>query len=626
MRFLVLAVASALTAATILAAIPVLFGSPQAQIHIQWRDVNEVERVTLEQQFALTESTRLTQDTWSYVPTDISAERLGAIVRHPAVVDTGGIDPGALRIYDPPSLTPRRGGLLEAPRMARSAKLLGYLLAGLAAVLLALVSPPVQRRIVAAGGLRSALRRDLGPAITRGIPELRAEVLGFFRFFYAAFLFLALADNRSRLAPGSVADAWPDWRWVAWLAGRTDVMAALEYGLFALLVLFAIGLFTRVAYWLIAAGMTASVLVSIQSHESSVHVWILAAFTILCLIPAPWHATPLSVDDAIRRWRGRASARGLRGKSYGYAVWMPGLILGTVWASAAYSKMEGGPEWILGGAVKYHWVIDAAKGAPVEWGLWVASHHWASVLMSFSGVFLEAVFVLSVFARPGRWRNVLALTGLPLLVGFHLFHNVLWWQWWLVYLSFAIPWTGLYDLLASRVRGWSRRVVGTSATSPSPGLHHDLRPVHMVLIALVCVHATLELPAGFGRFGSYANTYASTAAFDAANVIDPVDRLWIGYGTAQPTEVASAERAANAILALANDEPLPPALADWIRAEEGIQRPISLQRLLGESPKHLTLTRQRRAFDWTQGRFHTPDPAAVFGSIDLDSMTVVKEE
>ena len=220
----------------------------------------------------------------------------------------------------------------------------------------------------------------------------------------------------------------------------------------------------------------------------------------------------------------------------------PGLILGTAWASAAYSKMEGGPEWILGGAVKYHWVIDAAKGAPVEWGLWVASHHWASVLMSFSAVFFEAVFVLSVFARPGRWRNVLALTGLLLLIGFHLFHNVLWWSWWLVYLSFAIPWTGLYDLAAARVGGWPP-VAGTSATPSSPGSRRDLRPVHMVLIALVCVHGTLELPEGFGRFGSYSNTYASTAAFDTANVIEPVDRLWIGYGTAQPTEVANAERA-----------------------------------------------------------------------------------
>jgi hypothetical protein len=426
------------------------------------------------------------------------------------------------------------------------------------------------------------------------------------------------------LAPGSVADAWPDWGWVAWLAGRTDVVAMLEYGLFALLVLFAIGLFSRFAYWLIAAGMMAHVLVLTQSDQSTVHVWIVTAFTILCLIPAPWHATPLSVDDAIRRWRGRDSSRGRRGRAYGYAVWMPGLILGTVWASAAYSKMRGGPEWILGGAVKYHWVIDAAKGTPVDWGLWVASHHWASVLMSFFGVFLEAVFVLAVFARPGRWRNLLALTGVPLLVGFYLFDNVLWWPWWLVYLSFAIPWTQLQDFVASRVR-WSR-VACALATPASVGPSRDLGLVHIVLIALVCVHAMLELPAGVGRFGSYSNTYASTAAFDRANVIQPVDRLWIGYGTTAAIEVANPERVVNGVLELDTDESLPAVLVDWIHAQGEVRQLVSRQPLLGESPRRpqLTLTRQRRAFDWTQGRFYTPDPAAVVGTIDLDSMDVVK--
>ena len=218
---LVLAVASALTAATILAALPVVFGSPQAQIHIQWRDVNEVERIALEQQFALTESTRLTRDTWSYVPTDVSAERLGAIVRHPAVVDTSGIDRFLLRISNTPPLTPRRGGLLEAPRMARGVKLLGYLFAGLAAVLLGwaiLVSPPVQRRIVAAGGLRPALRRGLGPAITRGIPELPAEILGFSgsstRRFCSWRWPAAVRGWRQGVSPmrGPIGDGSPGWR------------------------------------------------------------------------------------------------------------------------------------------------------------------------------------------------------------------------------------------------------------------------------------------------------------------------------------------------------------------------------------------------------------------------------
>jgi hypothetical protein len=75
MRFLVWAVASALAAATILAALPILFGSSKTQIYIQWREVSEVERHTLEQQFALTESKSLREDTWSYVPTGISAEQ-----------------------------------------------------------------------------------------------------------------------------------------------------------------------------------------------------------------------------------------------------------------------------------------------------------------------------------------------------------------------------------------------------------------------------------------------------------------------------------------------------------------------------------------------------------------------
>ena len=579
-------------------ALHLTFGDRPVYVHVRWAPgVDGAARQRLEQQYRLVLPELREGRTFGYALTDRSRDNVRSLVLDPSAEDTAQIHRTRFRVG---YFAPRLPYVTSRPWMPAGLEVLIALcfLMGLVSIGLALLGIAAPARVRGpvltlrdafldplAAGQRTAegFRRSVVPAITRGIPELRAEVLGFFRFFYAAFLFLALAGGRWQLAPGSVADASPNWRWVAWLAGRTDVMAALEYGLFALLALFAIGLCTRVAYWLIAAGMTTCVLVSIQSDESGVHVWIVAAFMILCLIPAPWHATPLSVDDAIRRWRGRASARGLRGKSYGYAVWMPGLILGTVWLSAAYSKMEGGLEWILGGAVKYHWVIDAAKGTPVEWGLWVASHHWVSVLMSFSGVFFEAVFVLSVFARPGRWRNVLALTGLPLLVGFHLFHNVLWWPWWLVYLSFAIPWTGLYDLLASRVRRWSR-VSSTSATPPSPGLHHDLRPVHMVLIALVCVHAALGAARGLRPLRPILHTYASTAAFDAANAIDPVDRLWIGYGTASSTEVANAERAMNVILELANDEPLPPALADWIRAHEGIQRLISLQPLQGEFP------------------------------------------
>ena len=241
-------------------------------------------------------------------------------------------------------------------------------------------------------------------------------------------------------------------------------MAALEFAILVLLVPFAIGLWTRAAYWLIGAGMTVWVLVWIESQHSNAHRWLVTIVMILCLLPVPWGAA-LSVDEALRRRRGEGYGTGLRGKVYGYPMWIPGLILGTVWASAAYAKMDSsGTAWILGGAVKYHWVIDAPNAA-VDWGLWVASHHWAAVVMAFSGVFFEAVFILSIFARPGPWRHVLTSTGLALLIGFYLFHGVLWWTWWLAFLSFATPWASLFALVRSS--GQQPTPVPTTSRTPT---------------------------------------------------------------------------------------------------------------------------------------------------------------
>jgi hypothetical protein len=212
-------------------------------------------------------------------------------------------------------------------------------------------------------------------------------------------------------------------------------------------------------------------------------------------------------------------------------VWVPGFVLGTLFASAAYAKLAAsGFAWISGAAVKYHWVIDA-QDAPVEWGLWIASHHWAAVIMSFCGVFFEATFILSVLIDSPRWRMVFTSGGLALLAGFYLFQSVFWLPWWLVLVSFAIPWGAVSNLLDSH---GLRRVDagnGVTRTSSRVFLRSELRPVHFALIALVCVHAMFPLRAGFGRFTGYANTYPSIDAFDRSDAIDPVDRLWLDYGT-----------------------------------------------------------------------------------------------
>src|SRR5262245_13653429 len=151
------AIGCGLASATVLACIPIVFGSPLAQVHIQWRDIGDSDRVQLEQGFALTEATRLDGSRWSYVPTDVSPQRLLAIVSHPAVADTDGINRRTFTIADTAPLTSRRGGLLEAPPWIASAtRGIAYLLALIAVgflVLAALASPaskegsPIRRSI-----------------------------------------------------------------------------------------------------------------------------------------------------------------------------------------------------------------------------------------------------------------------------------------------------------------------------------------------------------------------------------------------------------------------------------------------------------------------------------------------
>ena len=452
--------------------------------------------------------------------------------------------------------------------------------------------------------------RVITPVLTRGIPELRSDVLGFFRFFYAAFLFLALADGRLELIPGRVPDDGQlGWEWLGWLSSRPELMAGLENALFVLLVLFAIGLWAHITYRLIAAGMTVWILVWIESQHSNAHTWVVTLFMILCLVPVPWDVMP-SADGVIRRRHGGAAHEVLHGKLYGYAVWIPGLILGTVWASAAFAKFDNsGLTWILGGAVKYHWVFDAGQAA-VDWGQWVASHHWAAVFLSFCGVAFEALFVVSAFLKPGVWRYVFVSTGLLLLIGFYLFHGLLWWTWWLVFLSFALPWKSIFDAMSLRTGGLRRATVRA-------GTPRNIQPIHVFLIVVVCLHAMFRIPAGFGRFESYSSTYASIAEFERITPLDPLDRLWVGYGSRGDVEI-EAELAEEAIGRLANGEPVPAHYMDSIYAL------AQLAPVARDSRKQITLTRQQVTFDWANGRFRPPSSPVVIGTFDLKSKRLVR--
>ena len=309
--------------------------------------------------YGLTAKVQEEGQTWSYLLADTSVGNIRRLVADPVVADTHNIDRRRFELTgdNPPGpLEGRHWHLWSA-------------LFSIAAGLTAAWIGQVRLRFAGATAARTAAAalRAAAEAITRGIPEARAEVLGFFLFFYAMFLFLALAGGRLVLEAGRIPDDGRlGWTWLGWLSSRPDLMTLLELAILVLLVPFAIGLWTRASYWLIGTGMTVWVLVWIESQHSNAHVWLVTMVMIVCL---------------------------------------------------------------------------------------------------------------------------------------------LWWPWWLAFLSFATPWESLFTLVRSR---WEQP---TPVDTPSPiptavGLRDHLRPIHLALIVLVCVHAILRLPAGVGRFDAYSHTMA----------------------------------------------------------------------------------------------------------------------
>ena len=252
-------------------------------------------------------------------------------------------------------------------------------------------------------------------------------------------------------APGHThpANAWlADWDWVRWIVNRPTLVRCLETTITAAILLFGLGLWTQTVNTVLAGSLWLWTLVRL--HHTGTHPWAVALITVLCLVSVRW-GDAFSLDETIRRWRYRGFPPGRQGKAYGLAVWLPGLVLGTAMAGAAYAKIHGGGlSWIIGGAVKYHFVTDAGN-APVDWGLWIASHHFAAVGASAFAVLAEGSLVIAVFSRSVRLRVLLGGTSLALLIGFNLFQNEVWHAWWMLWSCFFIPWGRLFNRLSTWV-------------------------------------------------------------------------------------------------------------------------------------------------------------------------------
>jgi hypothetical protein len=251
-------------------------------------------------------------------------------------------------------------------------------------------------------------------------------------------------------------------------------------------------------------------------------------------------------------------------------------------------------EWILGGAVKYHWVIDSPQAAAPDLALWIASHHWASVLMSFMGVFLEAAFITASFVRTTLARSLLGVgIGGALVAGFYLFHGVLWWTWILVLVSFVVPWAALYRLV-------TRKPLRPLPAPATPVI--GPRRAQVAMMVVVCLLMVRQWPEGIGRFTSYSNTYESIEDFERRNPVKPTNRLFIGYGSLSSREVFQGSNQVDLIVesitALQRGLPLPESHA--AEFPEVAQR---LARSYGDDRGLVTWVEEKRAFDWERGAF-----------------------
>ena len=488
-------------AAIIVFLVPVLFGSPLRMVHITWAPHSE--RQLLEHRFQLSEGTERADRNWAYIPMDTSPETLRAIITHPAVQATNGIDRRALRLSRDGPLSARRGGILPGlARAARLAKLLAVLLAVIGMVAVFAAMPAAARAKAFARRARDDPRRafaTIASVIQRGIPVASAEASGAFRLCFGTLVVLLVVANpvdRFDVPPSTVARAEGIYATVvSWLAAHGALVDALDPLLKITGVLFVAGVFTRITFAAFVATffLWACTFTLHTSHHvvSALHV------ALVCLLVAPW-GDGWSVDAWLRRWRGAAPAS--RGKRYGYAIWAPGFVLGIAFLAAAWSKLQGGPDWILNGTVKYHFISDL-DDAFVKWGPWLTQNHWVAVAMSATAIAIETIVITASFSRSAVYRVVLGMASAALLSGFALFQGVVWPGWWVLLVSF-LPWHHI------------------RARAAEASAQLSLAPAQLVLIVLIALQQALVSASGTearplaSQYDMYSATYATPYEYE----------------------------------------------------------------------------------------------------------------
>jgi len=506
-----------LAAAGIRLAIPGVFGTPVAEVHLTWRQISNDERQSVERQFRLSEARQLDRDEWSYVPLDTTPPLLRALVSHPAIARTDGVDRTSFRMSRRAPLTERRGGRFPGqPNAARAAKFVSYLLVIAGLMLLALTSAFVRGAVAEAvarvraspvDAARDAVRTSVA-WLQRGVPAASPEAAGAFRIVFVGLLLIFVVSNPARVVPldtPGFADARGIQRVVvSWLAGDGARTMAVDRLLLSSAILVILGLLTRTSFAVFVA--TFFLWACVATLDTTHHVLSALTWILPCLLVAPW-GDALSVDAWWRRRRHGIPAEPSR--RYAYAFWIPGFVYGVAMLAAAWAKVGGGPDWVLNGTVKYHFVSDLPH-AWVSWGPVLTKSHLVAVVLSAIAILIEGTLIVASFTRSSSARLAFGAAAMTLLIGFALFQGIVWKAWWIALVSF-LPW----QLIGAR-----------SPVSParSAGAAFSTLQVTAVLVLVVqqviASAARLEVRPMLTAYDMYSGTYASLEDYEFSTNLD----------------------------------------------------------------------------------------------------------
>ena len=401
-----------------------VYGNRPVYVHVRWTaPIDEGLRRELEERFRLTDGDLLDGSTWGYVLTDVSRHNIRVLVADPAVEDTHQLHRTAFR---PGYFVPRLPYSTTYPLIPAAMELLALVLALLSLVTLFLHHPLTATRAATTAALRW---------IEDWIPIASPESAALFRVIFGLALLAIVLQRPVDLAwaaePSNALS--PVHRGLLGLFTRqSGIVDALAPSIAIFGALFVCGFFTRTAFALLTAGVFAwAILYTTRTTYHTVSALLVA---LVCLQWARW-GDAWSVDAWLRRHRTPPAAS----RAHGYTIWIPGVVLGLIFAAAAFAKLrDSGFAWILNGTVKYHFLSDSRQ-AMVDWGLQLGQYHAAAVALSFGAIAIETLVILGALSRRYVYRLMAGAASLALLAGFTLLQGLFWPGWWILLLSF-LPW------------------------------------------------------------------------------------------------------------------------------------------------------------------------------------------